>query len=63
MPPARLEATAHRLRLTMEEAKRIFGDYVPGDWSHDAVGKDALVIREPIGVVAVNLSLQLSTGT
>lgn len=48
-----VEATIHRLRLTMEEAKRIFGDYVPGDWSHDAVGKMALVIREPIGVVAV----------
>lgn len=48
-----VEGTIHRLRLTMEEAKRIFGDYVPGDWSHDAVGKMALVIREPIGVVAV----------
>lgn len=48
-----VNATVHRLRLTMEEAKRIFGEYVPGDWSHDAVGKMALVIREPIGVVAV----------
>ncbi len=48
-----VEAVVHRLKLTMEEAKRIFGDYIPGDWSHDAVGKMALVIREPIGVVAV----------
>jgi glyceraldehyde-3-phosphate dehydrogenase [NAD(P)+] len=37
----------------MEEAKRISGDYMPGDWSHDAVGKMALVIREPIGIAAV----------
>lgn len=46
-------ATVHRLKLTMEEASRIYGDYIPGDWSHDAVGKMALVIREPIGVIAV----------
>ena len=37
----------------MEEVKKISGDYIPGDWSHDSVGKMALVIREPIGVVAV----------
>ncbi len=48
-----VEATVHRLKLTMEEVKRISGDYIPGDWSHDSVGKMALVIREPIGVVAV----------
>jgi glyceraldehyde-3-phosphate dehydrogenase [NAD(P)+] len=45
-------ATMHRLKLTMEEARKIFGDYVPGDWSIDTVGKMALVIREPIGVIA-----------
>ncbi len=45
-------ATIHRLRLTMEEARRIFGEYVPGDWSTGTVGKIALVIREPVGVVA-----------
>ena len=48
-----VEATVQRLKLTMEEAKRISGDYMPGDWSHDAAGKMALVIREPIGIVAV----------
>jgi len=47
-----VEAAIHRLRLTMEEARKIFGDYVPGDWSTNTVGKIALVIREPIGVVA-----------
>jgi acyl-CoA reductase-like NAD-dependent aldehyde dehydrogenase len=45
-------ASIHRLRLTMEEARRIFGDYVPGDWSRGTVGKIALVIREPVGVIA-----------
>jgi glyceraldehyde-3-phosphate dehydrogenase [NAD(P)+] len=45
-------ATMHRLKLTMEEARKIFGDYVPGDWSIDTVGKMALVIREPVGVIA-----------
>ena len=48
-----VEATIQRLKLTMEEVKRISGEYVPGDWSHDSVGKMALVIREPIGVVVV----------
>ncbi len=47
-----VEATIHRLRLTMEEARKIFGEYVPGDWSAMTVGKIALVIREPVGVVA-----------
>jgi len=45
-------ATIHRLKLTMEEASKIFGEYIPGDWSSDTVGKMALVIREPVGVVA-----------
>ena len=47
-----VEATIQRLRMTMEEARRIFGEYVPGDWSSDTSGKMALVIREPVGVVA-----------
>lgn len=47
-----VNATIHRLKLTMEEARRIFGEYLPGDWSSGTVGKIALVIREPVGVVA-----------
>lgn len=45
------QATLERLRLTMEEARRIFGEYIPGDWSRSTEGKMALVIREPVGVV------------
>jgi glyceraldehyde-3-phosphate dehydrogenase [NAD(P)+] len=44
-------ATIDRLKLTMEETRKIFGEYIPGDWSYDTTGKIALVIREPIGVV------------
>jgi len=46
-----VRATIDRLKLTMEEARKIFGEYIPGDWSDDTTGKIALVIREPVGVV------------
>jgi len=46
-----VRATIDRLKLTMEEARMIFGQYIPGDWSEDTTGKIALVIREPVGVV------------
>jgi glyceraldehyde-3-phosphate dehydrogenase [NAD(P)+] len=42
---------AERLKLTMQEASSIFGEYIPGDWVGDSVGKMALVIREPKGLV------------
>lgn len=45
-------ATAERLRATHLEATHIYGEYLPGDWAADTVGKMALVIREPLGVVA-----------
>ncbi len=45
-------ATMQRLKLTMEEARRIYGEYIPGDWSINTLEKMALVIREPVGVVA-----------
>jgi len=46
-----VKATIMRLRLTMEEIKKISGEYIPGDWSEDTRGKIAVVIREPVGVV------------
>ncbi|MCP8312013.1 MAG: aldehyde dehydrogenase family protein [Candidatus Methylarchaceae archaeon HK01B] len=46
-----VRATIDRLKLTMQESRKIFGEYVPGDWSDDATEKIALVIREPVGVV------------
>lgn len=46
-----VKASIERIELSMEEASRIFGEYLPGDWSPDTIGKVALVIREPLGVV------------
>ncbi|MBI4257704.1 MAG: aldehyde dehydrogenase family protein [Thaumarchaeota archaeon] len=47
-----VHAVIDRLKLVMEEARKIFGEYLPGDWSEDTLGKFALVIREPVGIVA-----------
>lgn len=47
-----IEATLERLRMTMQEAKKITGEYIPGDWSHDTVGKIGIVMNEPVGIVA-----------
>jgi glyceraldehyde-3-phosphate dehydrogenase [NAD(P)+] len=44
-------ATAARLRAAHSEARNIYGEYLPGDWSYDTLGKMALVIREPLGIV------------
>jgi len=46
-----IKSTAHRLALVFEEARKIYGDYLPGDWAEENVGKFALIIREPVGVV------------
>jgi glyceraldehyde-3-phosphate dehydrogenase [NAD(P)+] len=46
-----VKSTIERMLMTMEEARQIFGEYIPGDWSEDTRGKIALVIHEPIGVV------------
>ena len=46
------EATLQRFRFTREEASRIFGEYIPGDWNTGTTEKMAMVIREPVGVVA-----------
>ena len=47
-----VNASISRMNLTMEDARKIFGEYIPGDWAEDTLGKIALVLREPIGVVA-----------
>jgi acyl-CoA reductase-like NAD-dependent aldehyde dehydrogenase len=47
-----VRAAANRIKMTMEEARSIFGEYVPGDWSEDTMAKFALVIHEPVGIVA-----------
>ncbi len=46
------DAARERLELVREEVRKIFGEYLPGDWIPDAIGKRAVVIREPVGTVA-----------
>ncbi len=46
-----VRASLNRIKLTMQEARSIFGEYVPGDWSEDTLAKFALVIHEPLGVI------------
>ena len=47
-----VKATRMRLGLVREEARRIYGEYLPGDWIPDTVGKSGIVLREPVGTVA-----------
>jgi acyl-CoA reductase-like NAD-dependent aldehyde dehydrogenase len=45
-------ATRERLALVREEVRKIFGEYLPGDWMPDTKGKSGIVLREPVGTVA-----------
>jgi glyceraldehyde-3-phosphate dehydrogenase [NAD(P)+] len=47
-----VNATRERLQLAREEVRKIFGEYLPGDWIPDTRGKAAVVLREPVGTVA-----------
>jgi glyceraldehyde-3-phosphate dehydrogenase [NAD(P)+] len=47
-----VKATRERLGLAREEVRKIFGEYLPGDWIGDTAGKSAIVLREPVGTVA-----------
>jgi acyl-CoA reductase-like NAD-dependent aldehyde dehydrogenase len=46
------EATRERLGLAREEVRKIFGEFIPGDWIRDTRGKSGIVLREPLGTVA-----------
>lgn len=52
MAEGEVNASLNRIKMTMEEARTIFGEYIPGDWSEDTMAKFALVIHEPLGVIA-----------
>ncbi|MFP5319328.1 MAG: aldehyde dehydrogenase family protein [Acidimicrobiia bacterium] len=47
-----VKTTRERLGLVREEVRKIFGEYVPGDWMAESAGKSAVVLREPVGTVA-----------
>jgi glyceraldehyde-3-phosphate dehydrogenase [NAD(P)+] len=46
-----VKTTRERLDLVREEVRKIFGEYVPGDWIGETAGKSAVVLREPVGTV------------
>ncbi|MDQ3931514.1 MAG: aldehyde dehydrogenase family protein [Actinomycetota bacterium] len=45
------DRTVLRLELVREEVRKIFGDYIPGDWVQGTEGKSGVVLREPLGTV------------
>ncbi len=47
-----VKTTRERLGLVREEVRKIFGEYLPGDWMAESAGKSAIVLREPVGTVA-----------
>ncbi len=46
-----VRASAERFRKSDLDTRKIVGDYVPGDWSQETLETEALVRREPLGVV------------
>lgn len=46
-----VNACRERLGLVREEVRKIFGEYLPGDWIGETAGKSAIVMREPVGTV------------
>ena len=46
-----VKTTRERLDLVHEEVRKIFGEYLPGDWMAETAGKSAIVMREPVGTV------------
>jgi glyceraldehyde-3-phosphate dehydrogenase (NADP+) len=47
-----VKATLERLAHTNQEARTMYGEFIPGDWVEDTKGKVAIVRRQPRGVVA-----------
>ncbi len=46
-----VKATIERLEKVVLDARRIMGEYIPGDWSHETFETEAVVKKEPLGVV------------
>ncbi|MCS7145191.1 MAG: aldehyde dehydrogenase family protein [Nitrososphaerota archaeon] len=46
-----ITAVMERMEMTMEDVSKVSGEYKPGDWSADSLGKVAIVLREPVGTV------------
>lgn len=46
-----VKAAAERLRVADLDVRKIYGEYVPGDWSTETLEAEAVIKREPLGVV------------
>ncbi len=46
-----VEATVERLKKTTMEMRRFLGDYIPGDWSEETLESEAIVKKEPFGLI------------
>lgn len=46
-----VNASIDRLRRADLDARKIFGEYIPGDWDQTTIETEATVRREPLGVV------------
>ena len=46
-----ISATVERLRRTDLDVRKLYGEYIPGDWSSEGLESEAIVRREPLGVV------------
>ena len=46
-----IQATIDRLEKTTMEFGYILGHYIPGDWDEETLGSEAIVKREPLGIL------------
>jgi glyceraldehyde-3-phosphate dehydrogenase [NAD(P)+] len=46
-----VNASIERLRKSDLDTRKIVGDFIPGDWSAETLETEALIRREPLGVV------------
>ncbi|MEM0260278.1 MAG: NADP-dependent glyceraldehyde-3-phosphate dehydrogenase [Sulfolobales archaeon] len=48
-----VKASIDRFERADMDLKRVFGDYIPGDWSDETTETEGIIRREPIGVVLI----------
>ncbi len=46
-----VRACIDRLRMAVMDTRRLVGDYIPGDWSSHTLESEAIIRREPYGIV------------
>ncbi|MGC9079164.1 MAG: aldehyde dehydrogenase family protein [Nanopusillaceae archaeon] len=46
-----INATIERIKRATIDVRKIFGEYISGDWSADSLESEAVVKREPIGLI------------